>query len=172
MYYKMKDIKNYEWIYKISNKGIIINTKTNKIKKSRIHKTWYEYIDLHKKWIKKTFKVHRLVAEAFIPNTKHKRCVNHKDWDKTNNNLENLEWVSYKENTYHLMNILWYKLDWNKWKIYHSKKVKQYDKLWKFIKDWDYIKQASIDLGIDNSDITKACKWKLKTAWWYKWKYL
>ena len=51
-----------------------------------------------KKNKQKTHKVHRLVMEAFIPNTDNLPCVNHKDEDKTNNNVENLEWCSYTYN--------------------------------------------------------------------------
>lgn len=72
--------------------------------KKRINKQGYPAVDIvdDNKVIKKSL-VHRLVAEAFIPNPDNLPCVNHKDGDKHNNNVDNLEWCSYKDNTQHAL---------------------------------------------------------------------
>ena len=94
---KIKDFDNYI----VSNKGNVINTKFGILKKQRNTKTGYKIIDLKENGKKKTQYIHRLVAEAFLPNLKKLPQVNHKDENKGNNNVENLEWctISYN-NTY------------------------------------------------------------------------
>lgn len=64
----------------------------------------YEIVDLYKNGKRKTVRVHRLVAEAFIPNNDNKPEVNHIDGNKHNNNVDNLEWVTKKENCRHAWN--------------------------------------------------------------------
>lgn len=103
-----KDISNYEGLYQISNKGRIKNKKRNKIKKQTINKDGYCIIKLSKKNKKKVYLVHRLVAEEFLDYHLFKKVeresnvqfdrkhlvINHKDEDKTNNKVENLEWCT------------------------------------------------------------------------------
>lgn len=94
----MKEILNGYFIDKEGN--VYSNRKFKEITKLNL------YIDncgyLRVKLAMKTYKVHRLVAEAFIPNCDNSRnCVNHKDGNKTNNNVDNLEWVTHSENKQH-----------------------------------------------------------------------
>lgn len=94
----MKDIKNYEGLYAITSCGKIYSYKRKVFLKPE--KVWDGYLRvfLYKDGIGKHYKVHRLVAETYIPNPENKPCVNHIDECKTNNALQNLEWVTHKEN--------------------------------------------------------------------------
>lgn len=93
-----KDIPDYDGKYQISNMGRILNNHTKRISKGFNHGNGYLYYTFNKDGKKKNAYVHRLVAEAFIPNFENKRTVNHKDFDRTNNTVENLEWSTHKEN--------------------------------------------------------------------------
>jgi len=96
----MKKIDNYE-NYLIDENGKIYNIETKKYLKGSIGENGYLYYRLSKNGKKKMYYAHRLVAEAFIPNSNNLPVVNHKDGNKLNNNVNNLEWVSYSENTKH-----------------------------------------------------------------------
>ena len=63
--------------------------------------TGYKIVWMNIKGKQKHYYLHRLIAEAFIPNPDNKPQVNHIDGNKTNNNVENLEWVTSKENVHH-----------------------------------------------------------------------
>jgi hypothetical protein len=95
-----REIQDFPY-YRVSNLGNIKNIVTNKVLKNN-NKCGYLNISLNSNIKKKScFKVHRLVALAFIPNPENKSDVNHKDKNKANNNLENLEWMTRKENNIH-----------------------------------------------------------------------
>lgn len=87
--------------YTIDTEGRVFSLKTKRHLKYKVHRRGYYLVDLWKNNKGHTKKVHRLVAEAFIPNPQNKPAVNHKDGDKLNNNASNLEWVTNKENTKH-----------------------------------------------------------------------
>lgn len=131
-------------------------------------RNWYLHIRL---WAKsKTFKVHRLVLLTFIWDSN--LIVNHINWIKTDNRLENLEYTTYSWNLKHSYDILKRKkigLFWEKNK--KSKKVNQYDLQWNFIKTWDSWHIASRNLNISQVNISKCCRWKQNTCGWYKWKF-
>ena len=97
---KQEDIKDYLNYY-IYDNGDVLNINTNKILSGSVGENGYKYFRLSQGGKKKMFYCHRLVAEAFIPNSKNLPVVNHKDGNKLNNNVENLEWVTYNENTEH-----------------------------------------------------------------------
>lgn len=109
-----KDILGYEGLYQVSNQGRvrsldhIVKTKRNKdmlikgkVKTISIGKGGYCVVSLQHKDSKKLFQVHRLVAQSFISNIQNKPEVNHIDGDKTNNCIDNLEWVTSSENIQH-----------------------------------------------------------------------
>jgi len=101
-----KFIKGYENIYKISSHGRVESFYgKGMVRRTPLNKNGYCVIRLHKDKQAKNHAVHRLVAEAFIPNTKGKECVNHKDANKTNNKVDNLEWVSQLENIAHAVSM-------------------------------------------------------------------
>ena len=98
-----KDIKGYEGIYKINTKGDIKSSPRKGTKggllKQFEDKDGYLCVGLNKNDKRKTFKVHRLVAMTFVPNLYDLPEVNHKDEDKTNNCVENLEWCDHEYNS-------------------------------------------------------------------------
>ena len=95
-----KPIKNYE-NYLINEDGEVYNQNTKKILKGSIDENGYKYYRLSSNGRKKMFYCHRLVATAFIENPNELPVVNHIDGNKLNNNVKNLEWVTYSENTQH-----------------------------------------------------------------------
>ena len=121
--YKVKNVDNEEiWIdipdyvnlYKISSYGRILSLAkqgfdgrflTEKILKCSNDKNGYKLVFLYKNGKKKVFKVHRLIAILFIENNKNLPCVNHRDNDKKNNHVKNLEWVNDKMNKAHAISL-------------------------------------------------------------------
>ena len=97
-----RDIPGYESFYQVSNLGNVRSIRFNKI---RNMKSWdshgYRAVELCMNNNRYTVGIHRLVALTFIPNPENKPEVNHKDRNKSNNNVENLEWVTQSENVAH-----------------------------------------------------------------------
>lgn len=87
--------------YMVSRDGQVKTAKTGRILKPNIDARGYERVCLFKFNREKRYKVHRLVAITFIPNADNKPQVNHKDGNKRNNSVENLEWVTNEENMHH-----------------------------------------------------------------------
>ena len=104
-----KDVEGFEGLYKVSNEGVVISTPRNgakgKVMKQYDMKRGYRQYDLRKNGKRHHAYVHRLIAIHFIANPENKPFVNHIDGNKLNNNIENLEWVTSKENMQHAAKI-------------------------------------------------------------------
>lgn len=186
-----KDIKGFEGYYQISNLGRakalerkVKNGNRIIIRKGHILKQYkrgkYYSVNLNKNGINKLYTVHRLVAEAFIPNPENKPTVNHKNPvtdDLCDNTVENLEWATYSENNKYAYkignNIPNYSQKGRTGKLSnHCKKIYQIDKNTNEIINIFYCAiEAEEKLGICRSTICQVCKGDRKTAGGYKWKY-
>lgn len=166
----MKDILWYEGLYEIDKVGTIYSRKLwSKIKKTSIHpKTWYEIVHLYKDGVWKPYTVHRLVAQAFLKNPDNKKCVNHINWERDDNRIENLEYMTHSENLLHSFNIGILK---RKWKHHLAKKVKSIDKKGNEIIH-NSIEEASISLWIARSAISNCLHGWSKTSKGYNFIFL
>lgn len=93
-----KILNGYEGLYQVSNFGRVKSLSNEKTRKEKIlnitHRNKYNLVTLYKNHTRTTFSVHRLVAQAFIPNPDNLPQVNHKDENKLNNKVDNLEWCT------------------------------------------------------------------------------
>lgn len=178
-----KDIPGYSGLYQISNLGRIrsypkwrgpVRLKA-KILKPRINQHGYKQKILVKNGIRKTYNIHRLVAMAFIPNPYNKKCIDHINTIKTDNRVENLRWVTHKENSNNPLSLnkhIGIKGPWaGKYGAQHpnSKKINQYTKDGKFVRSFDGIAQAERELGIYN--IYRSLISATKMVGGYFWRY-
>lgn len=170
-----KDIQWYEWLYDITESWVITNIKTWTIIKHTKSHYWYMHIKIYKNWKGKSEKVHRLLAQAFIPNPDNKPQVNHINWIKSDNRLENLEWVTAKENIQHAFKIGLRKPPYKGkfWEKHnHSKKIGKYTKDWTLIKEYWWIMEASRVEWVMHTWISRVANNVRKTAWGFIWKFI
>lgn len=182
-----KDIKGYEGLYQVSNLGNVksldriipfrnseMSIKGKMLTKKNVK--GYHMAQLCSDGIKVRKSVHRLVAQAFIPNKHNKPEVNHLDENKQNNKVDNLEWATSKENAnYGVRNKKISDVVKKNGFITKSKRVSQVDLLsGDVIKVFDSLAEANLSLGKKKSsgNISMCCSGKLKMAYGYKWKYL
>lgn len=171
-----KDVKGYEGIYKISIYGRLKSLKFNKerIVKSHITTKGYHEAMLWKDGTKKGIHQHRLVAQAFIKNDNEVlfNQVNHKDENKNNNTVPNLEWCNNRYNSnYGTRNERMSNALRGVPKLHLSKPVLQYTISGEFIKEWQSANEAARCLCfLDSSGINRSCKKEGKIYKGYIWK--
>lgn len=102
----MRDIKGFEGKYAVTETGQIYSYKLQTFRKLKVDKYGYFCLGLTTtNRQQKSYTVHRLVAQAYLPNDLNLPCINHKDGNKANNHVSNLEWCSWKDNTRHAWNL-------------------------------------------------------------------
>lgn len=156
-----KSVVDHEGLYEVSNRGNIrsLHKETKELSIAN-SKRGYRVVSLYKDGNATMKNVHQLVAQAFIPNPDNKPCINHKDFNRLNNYVENLEWCTYAENNLH--------------SIEEGKKgrtVIQFTKDGEFVQQFDSIKRAESHTGIASQNIGKVCKGEREFAGEYKWEY-
>lgn len=167
-----KDIPNYEGKYQISNLGNIRHFGKTKLIKQQINKDDYSIVSLRNGKTKKTYRVHRLVAKAFIPNPENKPQINHIDGNKRNNCVINLEWVNASENIRHAHKIGIYN------QKQHSMAMNKYKKKVAKIKNGKIVElYESLSLASQLNNVSKQCihnaiKNPNYTCVGFEWKYL
>lgn len=175
-----KDIPNFEGLYQASTNGKIRSLYKDKILKQEISKNGYCKIMLCKDKKRKLFSVHRLIAKTFLNDYDNNLQVNHKDGNKQNNHIENLEMVTAKENIRHsFKNKLQVPKKGKQHPLYKkygkenktSKKVNQYDLKGNFIRTWNSIMDVQRSLGISNGNISSCCNGKKTSAGGYLWRH-
>lgn len=197
-----KPVVGYEGLYEVSNLGsvrsldhyvnVVSNNsvyvgKSTRLVKGRIlngykNKCGYMTVCLHDKNHKQSLKtIHRLVAEAFIPNQENKPQVDHINTIRTDNRVENLRWVTSKENQNNELTLINKVNRYNKYE--HPMKGKlgacnpnaipiiQYSLNNEIIQEWSCATEASRILNIPQCNIVSALKGRLKTSAGYIWKY-
>lgn len=176
-YYEVSDLGNVRSIDRtiVHSNNNIFNYKS-KILKSAINKYGYLQVGLSINSKTKSYCIHKLVAIAFIPNVNNKPTVNHKDGNKLNNYIDNLEWATKSEQAIHSLKNNLRKMP-NSWigkfgsKHGASKIVIQYDLNNNYIAEYGSIIEASKINNINRTTICMVCKNKKKTAGGYVWKY-
>lgn len=172
-----KDVVGYETLYQVSNLGRVksldmklpykrhgiatFRIRKGKILTPAIMKNGYLRVEMSKNGIHRLNLVHRLVAQAFIPNTNNHKEVNHINCNKSDNRIENLEWVSPLQNKIHAFENKLYKIE---------KPILQI-KNGIVIKEWKSAMQVYKELGYSAQNIGKVALGKRKNAYGYQWKY-
>ncbi len=175
---EFRDIEGYEGEYQISSYGRVYSVKSGKFLKVGKNKKGYLQIWLRKNGKKKTYSIHRLVAQAFIPNPLHLPQVNHKSEVKTENFVSNLEWCDNKYNVNYGTRTV-RQLQHPNWKAAHkkiveklSKPVLQFTKQGEFVAEFPSVKEASRQTKINDCSIGQCCNGRnYKSAGGFVWRF-
>lgn len=153
-------VPGYEGYYSVSEDGSVYSNYSNRLLKPHKNKNGYLYVALRAPGMNKYKPVHRIVAEAFIPNENNFECVNHKNEDKTDNNVSNLEWCTKAyNNTYN-----------NKTQRC-CKRIIQYAPTGEYVKTWSSAREIS-SAGIANyKNISAVCRGLRNKAGGFIWKF-
>ena len=156
-----KEIKGYEGLYQVSNLGRV--RSRNGLIHLNTNNYGYKHVTLSKSNIQKTALVHRLVAEAFIENPFELPQINHKDGNKNNNAVINLEWTTQKDNNRHAI----------KTNLRKAKRILLVDSENNIVKEFNNRMEINDFLGrqVCQDSITRCCNGKRKTAYGYVWRY-
>ena len=157
----MKPIEGYEGLYAITEDGQVWSYISNKFLNKRVQKRdGYELVNLYKDGKQKTFQVHRLVAEAFIPNPENKPTVDHKDRNKLNNCVENLTWATAKEQAMNREHKTTRRTRGKKIVCVETGEI------------FNSQREAAEKLNLDQGNISRVCRGLLNTCGGYHWKFL
>lgn len=167
-------VKGFQ-VYAISDTGVLKNIRTGRLLKTAKNHDYIKY-RLCKDGKMYAITAHRLVATAFIPNPENKAQINHKNGIKTDNRVENLEWVTPSENVKHGYTLgLCIAPKYWMGKSYglhvRAKAVRQFTTSGEFIREFGSISEAGKVIGISESAIGQVCLGKAKTSAGYKWEY-
>ena len=167
--------KTIEWThYEVSDQWYIRRYRRSQWSKNTVLKptdNWHGYKSVMLSHSQKTYRVyiHRIVAITFLENPENKPQVNHKNGIKSDNRLENLEWVTWYENVNHAKDILKTKLWPKNPKV---KRVAQFSMEGELIKEYVSITEASKETWLFAQSIWQCAIWKYTHTWWYIFRYI
>lgn len=168
-----KDIRGYEGYYQVSDEGKIRRLLSGgRTKELRNKDGLYYTVSLSKHCDKRSYAVHRLVAEMFIPKPVWDCEVNHKDGNRHNNRVENLEWVSQRENLQHAKEVLGLFPFGKKPRPCRSLDIKTGEPIKEYPSISVAARELASDVTVGRVAITRCCTGKQRSAYGYRWEYI